>query len=253
MTSKSGLTQTIELLCYFSMFAICVSSSFGLFLPIHIYIGLFSMAIIYLGCNRSLDVLIEEMVKSLMKKGGESSIESMTAKDAMQFPFMAGGMLCGLYAMIKFFGKEYVNYGVLAYIGVGSTTGIKSLLLTVSMNKLHKFDKPKLIEINNSYIALTVTPLDILSFILSIASVIFYAYSKNWVFNNLLAIVFCIHALQFIFLGNFQIGMLLLTLLFFYDIFFVFGTDIMLTVAKGIDAPIKLMFPRALREGEEGN
>ena len=37
--------------------------------------------------------------------------------------------------------------------------------------------------------------------------------------------------------------MLLLVLLFFYDIFFVFGTDIMLTVAKGIDAPIKLMFP----------
>ena len=33
-------------------------------------------------------------------------------------------------------------------------------------------------------------------------------------------------------------------LLFFYDIFFVFGTDVMLTVAKGINAPIKLMFPK---------
>lgn len=31
--------------------------------------------------------------------------------------------------------------------------------------------------------------------------------------------------------------------LFFYDIFWVFGTDVMLTVAKSIDAPIKLMFP----------
>jgi minor histocompatibility antigen H13 len=37
---------------------------------------------------------------------------------------------------------------------------------------------------------------------------------------------------------------MLLTLLFFYDIFFVFGTDVMLTVAKNIDAPIKLQFPR---------
>ena len=27
---------------------------------------------------------------------------------------------------------------------------------------------------------------------------------------------------------------------FFYDIFFVFGTDVMITVAKSIDAPIKL-------------
>lgn len=36
---------------------------------------------------------------------------------------------------------------------------------------------------------------------------------------------------------------MMLTALFFYDIFFVFGTDVMLTVAKSIDAPIKLLFP----------
>jgi len=46
-----------------------------------------------------------------------------------------------------------------------------------------------------------------------------------------------------IFLGNFQNGFMLLIFLFFYDIFFVFGTDVMLTVAKSIDAPIKLLFP----------
>jgi minor histocompatibility antigen H13 len=37
--------------------------------------------------------------------------------------------------------------------------------------------------------------------------------------------------------------MLMLWGLFFYDIFWVYGTDVMLTVAKSIDAPIKLMFP----------
>lgn len=36
---------------------------------------------------------------------------------------------------------------------------------------------------------------------------------------------------------------MMLTALFFYDIFFVFGTDVMLTVAKSIDAPIKILFP----------
>lgn len=46
------------------------------------------------------------------------------------------------------------------------------------------------------------------------------------------------------FLGTFQTGFILLGLLFFYDIFFVFGTDVMLTVAKSIDAPIKLLFPK---------
>jgi len=70
-----------------------------------------------------------------------------------------------------------------------------------------------------------------------------YYFFKNWVFNNIMALIFCIHALQSMFIGNFKNGFMLLTLLFFYDIFFVFGTDVMLTVAKGIDAPIKLMFP----------
>ena len=47
-------------------------------------------------------------------------------------------------------------------------------------------------------------------------------------------------------MGTFRTGALLLSLLVFYDIFFVFGTDVMITVAKNIDAPIKLMFPRDL-------
>jgi minor histocompatibility antigen H13 len=38
----------------------------------------------------------------------------------------------------------------------------------------------------------------------------------------------------------------LLTGLFFYDIFWVFGTDVMVTVAKSFDAPIKLLFPKSL-------
>lgn len=46
----------------------------------------------------------------------------------MQFPVVAGGVLVGLYVLIKIFGKESVNYFLLAYIAVGSTTGIKALL-----------------------------------------------------------------------------------------------------------------------------
>lgn len=44
-------------------------------------------------------------------------------------------------------------------------------------------------------------------------------------------------------LPNFKIGFILLWGLFFYDIFWVYGTDVMLTVAKNIEAPIKLIFP----------
>lgn len=36
--------------------------------------------------------------------------------------------------------------------------------------------------------------------------------------------------------------------LFVYDIFWVFGTDVMVTVAKNINGPIKLMFPKNVLE-----
>ncbi len=42
--------------------------------------------------------------------------------------------------------------------------------------------------------------------------------------------------------------------LFFYDIFWVFCTPVMVSVAKNFDAPIKLLFPRsALKAGVPAN
>jgi len=46
-------------------------------------------------------------------------------------------------------------------------------------------------------------------------------------------------------IGNYKVSCILLIGLFFYDIFWVFGTDVMVTVAKNFDAPVKLMIPKA--------
>ncbi len=43
--------------------------------------------------------------------------------------------------------------------------------------------------------------------------------------------------------SNFKTVFLLLWLLFFYDIFWVFKSDLMVTVAKNFDVPIKLFLP----------
>lgn len=58
--------------------------------------------------------------------------------------------------------------------------------------------------------------------------------------------------MQLIGLDSFRTGMILLTGLFFYDIYFVFGTTIMVTVAKGLDAPIKLTFPKDILTNPSG-
>lgn len=55
---------------------------------------------------------------------------------------------------------------------------------------------------------------------------------------------FAINAIQLLSLDSFKTGMILLSGLFFYDIFWVFGTEVMVSVAKNFDAPIKLVWPR---------
>ncbi len=156
-------------------------------------------------------------------------------------------MLLGLYCVIKFFGKDAVNYLILVYIALGGGSGMKALLQSFLGDALQPLEDRKVIDTSFKWIGeVQISVLDLLGLAMSCVSVAFYVWSKSWIYNNLLAIVFCVHALQFIFLGNFKTGALLLTLLFFYDIFFVFGTDVMLTVAKNVDAPIKLQFPRDL-------
>jgi len=72
---------------------------------------------------------------------------------------------------------------------------------------------------------------------------VIYAGTKNWITNNIFGIAFSVVGIENLNLPNFKTGFILLWGLFFYDIFWVYGTDVMVTVAKSFDAPIKLMFP----------
>jgi len=55
---------------------------------------------------------------------------------------------------------------------------------------------------------------------------------------------FSIFGIENLALGEFKVGLILLSLLFFYDIFWVFYTPVMVSVAKNIEGPVKLMFPK---------
>lgn len=66
-----------------------------------------------------------------------------------------------------------------------------------------------------------------------------YLFKKHWIANNLFGIAFAINGVELLHLNNVVTGCILLSGLFFYDIFWVFGTDVMVTVAKSFEAPIK--------------
>lgn len=80
--------------------------------------------------------------------------------------------------------------------------------------------------------------------VLALAVCLWYYRTKHWLANNALGLAFSLQGVEHIGLGSVQIGAMLLAGLFFYDIFWVFCTPVMVTVAKSFDAPIKLLFPR---------
>jgi minor histocompatibility antigen H13 len=97
--------------------------------------------------------------------------------------------------------------------------------------------------------------LDALAIGTSLAVVgIFTFLYQAWYVSNLLGFAFCYGSMQYMSPTTFWTGTLLLSALFFYDIYFVFFTPMMVTVATKLDIPIKLLFPRppSPAEAEKG-
>ncbi|KAF2135219.1 uncharacterized protein K452DRAFT_293392 [Aplosporella prunicola CBS 121167] len=85
----------------------------------------------------------------------------------------------------------------------------------------------------------------VLGFLFGLAAVAWFNFvSKPWFLTNLLGFAFSYGAMQLLSPTTFGTGTLLLSALFFYDIYMVFFTPMMVTVAKSLDIPIKLVFPR---------
>jgi minor histocompatibility antigen H13 len=87
--------------------------------------------------------------------------------------------------------------------------------------------------------------IDVLSALLALSAVGYFAFvAKLWWLTNFLGFCFCYGTLQVMSPSTFWTGTLILGALFFYDIYFVFFTPLMVTVATKLDVPIKLLFPR---------
>jgi len=193
----------IELTCYTALVLLSVVNYFYA-LPVVLNTSAFSLCIIIAGCHRSVIELISQFKAIYIDKSKSANeVETISKEDAMQFPLYAGGMLLFLYGMIKYFGKEVVNPLLLGYMGLGGSLSIKGLLLMLPA--FEKFDETKLLKLKIEKIGLDleVSPLDIISLIISYTAVGIYIYTKNWLLNNFIAILFCIHGIQFMFLGSF--------------------------------------------------
>jgi minor histocompatibility antigen H13 len=176
--------------------------------------------------------------------------------DAKKFPFIASSFLFGFYLLFKVLPLTVFTTGVDLYFSISiiaSTAGLifdfipfspdqQKVLYTI---KLHKYLQ-KALEIKNIEISIG----GLISFAISAVPVGFYFVTKHWILNNILAVLFSIMALKSMSLSTIKTGLLMLWGLFIYDIFWVYGTDVMVTVAKNLNIPIKILFPYLSEEGE---
>lgn len=74
------------------------------------------------------------------------------------------------------------------------------------------------------------------------------AMEQKFLISNVIAWALGMASLGAISLGSFQTGAVLLAGLFCYDVFWVFGTDVMMTVATKVEAPVKFLYTAPLSD-----
>eukprot|EP01114_Cavostelium_apophysatum_P001390 TRINITY_DN1119_c0_g1_i1.p1 TRINITY_DN1119_c0_g1~~TRINITY_DN1119_c0_g1_i1.p1 ORF type:complete len:330 (-),score=65.65 TRINITY_DN1119_c0_g1_i1:24-1013(-) len=189
---------------------------------------------------------------SINNKGAET----MSSDDAWKFPFIGSGVLFGLYMLFKIFSKEYINMLLTAYFLIFGILAVASTIKPIFAPVFSKAMKPVKFSFvpfwRNKEHPLDVEfdGADVVSGIVGTLVGLWYASAKHWVANNILGLAFSIQGIAMLNLGSYKVGCILLGGLFFYDIFWVFGTDVMVTVAKSFDAPVKLLFPKDLFASE---
>ncbi|KAL8590471.1 Minor histocompatibility antigen H13 [Nucella lapillus] len=216
------------------------------------YTSLFLMAIfpIFIGSFRSVKYHQEQ------KKSGEKP-ETMSTKDAAMFPLIASGTLLGIYIVFKLFSKEYINLllafyffflGVLALAHIAGPILEKFIPASFPNLDYHLIFTQGKGENKEEVMNYEFDRKDLVSLCVSTIIGVWYLWKKHWIANNLFGLAFAINGVELLSLNRISTGCILLGGLFLYDIFWVFGTDVMVTVAKSFEAPIKLVFPQDLLE-----
>ncbi|KAL3127430.1 presenilin-like protein [Cryptosporidium hominis] len=226
-------------------------------LPIIVQMLMYTSSIIYIGSYLSLSQTIID------PKTGEKdrSTESLSRKDAMMFPVISSIALFSLYLAYKFLPVYWVNLLLTSYLFIIGAVALMETILQFISIVIYKCDDicrdTKLIIVDTHFNffgyfenpddprghEIKITIHHLWSLALSLALGIILIITDSWIIHNLFAIAFCIQAISLISIGSFKIGAILLCGLFVYDIFWVFGTDVMVTVAKSFQGPAKLIFP----------
>ncbi|XP_061662514.1 minor histocompatibility antigen H13 isoform X2 [Syngnathoides biaculeatus] len=190
-------------------------------------------------------------------KNASDMPETITSRDAARFPIIASCTLFGLYLFFKVFSQDYINLLLSVYffaLGVLALSHTMSPLLSrifpgyVPNKQYQLLFTQSAGEAKEEIINYEFDTNNLVCLLASSVVGVWYVFKKHWIANNLFGLAFALNGVELLHLNNVSTGCILLGGLFVYDIFWVFGTNVMVTVAKSFEAPIKLVFPQDLLE-----
>jgi len=186
------------------------------------------------------------------RHGEDQKAEAQTLlkkEDAYWFPVMGSALLFGLFVVYKYLGSDWIKFMVSCYVvcmcAVAFGTNVGNLADVINGTVAKPIFQVPYFEVN-------VSTYDLIGTLIGASMSCAYMAYKNWIINNVFGLSFCVMGFKKIGTSTFKTGAIMLLGLFFYDVFWVFGSksvfgsNVMVTVAKGVEAPIKLMFPRSL-------
>lgn len=183
--------------------------------------------------------------------------ETITSRDAARFPIIASCTLFGLYLFFKVFSQEYINLLLSVYffgLGVLALSHTMSPLMSRIFPESFPNKQYQLLftqgsgESKEEIVNYEFDTKNLVCLLISSVVGVWYLLKKHWIANNLFGLAFALNGVELLHLNNVSTGCILLGGLFVYDVFWVFGTNVMVTVAKSFEAPIKLVFPQDLLE-----
>ncbi|KAJ7084374.1 peptidase A22B, signal peptide peptidase [Mycena belliarum] len=218
------------------------------------YLGLLALATgsIYVGAHASLP---PPRNPDGSRSEEEEVTERMSSEDAWLFPVIGSATLVGMYAIVKYCGTAWINWVLGWYFsvaGVGAVwkSSIALARLVVGDARWKAYDEVSLVvrrgaraealvELSARTASLALLPLAMVPSAL-------YTLWRSPLLTDVLSLSFSHNALALLKIDSFRTGCILLAGLFLYDIWWVFGTEVMVKVATSLDVPIKLLWPKSL-------
>ncbi|WVW80286.1 hypothetical protein I302_102264 [Kwoniella bestiolae CBS 10118] len=231
----------------------------------YLSLGLQALIPIALGSFKSLKTPEETIRKRKVSRQGKAQLldgeeddeeeevieETLTWADSLLFPVFGSVALLGLFLIIKYVGKEWINTILGFYFTGAGMFAMHSTFSSIAIWLLRALGrKPTTYHIRISagirqvFHLPTTLPSMILIPISIALPLLYIPLGRPYILSNVLALSLSTATLALLKLDSFLAAFVLLGVLLIYDIFWVFATPVMVTVAKNIDAPIKILSPK---------